>query len=120
MIAETLDRTQKRMVTLVSGQPWASKWWWRGEDKKTFSPQYFLERIWMTVDSASMTNTKPIIGSSNIELVKNATMASSTPSPIEPVSPIINLAGKTLNHKNANRLPQITIISAAKLSFPSK
>ena len=46
------------MVTLVSGQPLASKWWWIGAILKIFLPwRNFLEAICSALEPASATNT---------------------------------------------------------------
>ncbi len=53
---------QKRITTLDSGQPFASKWWWIGAMRKTFLLKSFLDVIWMMHDRVSIMKMNPMNG----------------------------------------------------------
>src|SRR3989338_1833914 len=69
-------------------------------------------------DSDSITSTMLINVNSKAVLVSMATMPKVTPKDMEPVSPMINLAGLMLNHKKASKAPMITPQKVAKSYLP--
>ena len=56
-------RIQNRTITVVSGQPTSSKWWWIGAMRKIRLPVSRKLPTWMITDSVSITNRPPMIGS---------------------------------------------------------
>ena len=50
-------RIQKRMMTVVSGQPPSSKWWWIGAMRKTRRPKSRKLPTWRITDTVSITNS---------------------------------------------------------------
>ena len=69
-------RIQKRMITVVSGQPTSSKWWWTGAMRKIRLPVSLKLPTWMITDIVSNTNSPPMIGSSSGVAVRAARQAS--------------------------------------------
>ena len=53
------------MITVVSGQPASSKWWWIGAMRKTRRWNSRKLPTWRITDSVSNTNSPPMIGSSS-------------------------------------------------------
>ena len=49
--------SQKRMITVVSGQPTSSKWWWIGDirNRRFVRPDALNTPIWMATEPASIT-----------------------------------------------------------------
>src|SRR3989338_472261 len=74
-----------------------------GATRNIFFPNIFRAVIWIISEPLASTSGNAMIGSMSTESVKNAMTVNVVVSPIIPVSPIQNLAGGTLNHKNASR-----------------
>jgi len=79
---------QKRITTLDSGQPFASKWWWTGAMRKTFLLNSFLEVIWMMQERVSITKMNPMNGRIKTWSVSMAMTPSVAPRLRAPVSPM--------------------------------
>src|SRR3989338_6150043 len=72
----------------------------------------------MMTESDSTTSGNAIIGSTSAEFVSIAITPSVVPRLMAPVSPIKNLAGYTLNHKNASIPPAMAEQNIASSILP--
>ena len=70
--ANSPARIQKRTMTVVSGQPRSSKWWWIGAMRNTRRPKSRKLTTWIITDSVSITNRPPMTGSSRWRLAAEA------------------------------------------------
>ncbi len=98
-------RIQNRTITVVSGQPTSSKWWWMGAMRNTRRWKVWNTATWMTTDMVIITNSPPTTGSSRWVLVVNASAPRPVPSASEPVSPMKILAGAAFHHRKPAQLP---------------
>ena len=103
---------QKRTITVISGQPSSSKWWWIGAMRNTRRPVSRNDATWMITDSVSITNRPPRMSSSSCVSVMMARPASSPPMASEPVSPMKIRAGAAFHHRKPADAP---IIAAATM-----
>src|SRR5437763_10656830 len=92
-------RIQKRTMTVVSGQPISSKWWWMGAMRKTRRWNRRKAVTCTTTDSVTSTNTPPTIGRSRWVLVVRARPASPAPMAWAPTSPMKIRAGAAFHHR---------------------
>ena len=86
---------------------------------KIFLPlRSFLEIICAITERVSITNMNPIKGNTSTLSVRKAITAMVAPRVSEPVSPIKNLAGGTLNQRNAEVAPIINPHNVVRIKRP--
>ena len=104
---------QNRTITVNSGQPASSKWWWIGDIRKIAPPEPRNEITCAITDSVSITNSPPMMTSSRRVFVTSASAPNSPPSASAPVSPMKMRAGAAFHHRNPVAAP---IIAAATIA----
>ena len=92
-MASMMEMIQKRTMTLGSGQPFFSKWWWIGAIRKMRLPVSLNEVTCVMTLTASTTKMPPSITESSSFLVQIASMPMPPPSASEPTSPMKTWAG---------------------------
>ena len=80
---------QSRTITVVSGQPESSKWWWIGAIRKSrFPSKRRNTTICKITETVSITKRPPMIGNRRCVLVVRASAARPLPIASDPVSPM--------------------------------
>src|SRR3990167_1597277 len=129
--ADTIPRIQNRMTILDSAQPDSSKWWCRGDMRKTrcvfaysFPRRHLFQRytaVWISTERVSATNIDPASTRSSSCLIRIATAPRMPPMVSAPVSPRKTSAGGALNQRNPRRPPSMpartTVISPAPITL---
>ena len=101
-------------MTVVSGQPSSSKWWWNGAIRKTRRPNTRKLTTWTMTETVSRTKRPPRIGSSRSRLSSRQSAASPDPMASEPVSPIMILAGAAFHHRKPRQAPASATEASAR------
>src|SRR5437764_606927 len=96
---------QNRTITVNSGQPSNSKWWWIGDILKIRRWNPRNEITWRMTEAVSITYRPPRITRSSWVLVVIARAPKKPPSASEPVSPMKIRAGAAFHHRNPATLP---------------
>ena len=95
------------MITVVSGQPISSKWWWIGDmrNSRFVRPDALNTPIWMATEPASITLMPPIRTISSVVFSVSAQNASAEPIASAPTSPMKIRAGAAFHHRNPRQPP---------------
>ncbi len=96
---------QNRTMTVVSGQPTSSKWWWSGAMRNTRRPKTRKLTTWITTDSVTMTNRPPMTGRRSCRFICRHSAARPDPMASEPVSPMKIRAGAAFHHRKPRQAP---------------
>ena len=103
----------RRMITVVSGHPPNSKWWWSGAIRKTRRPSSRKLPTWRMTDTVSMTKSPPMMGNRSAVLVDSASAARPAPMANEPVSPMKIFAGAAFHHRKPAQAPSMAAATTA-------
>lgn len=112
------EMIQKRMMTVVSGQPTSSKWWCTGDMRKRrrVRPDALNTPICSATLPASITFRAQMSGRSMWVFVVTARRPSAPPMPSAPTSPMKILAGAAFHHRNPPHAPAIAAENTARSS----
>src|SRR5262249_25244004 len=91
--AKRIERIQKRTITFGSAHPESSKWWWRGDMRKTRRPVSLKEVTWMMTERTSRTKRPPTRTRRISCLARTATAPMAPPKESDPTSPMKTSAG---------------------------
>ena len=105
-------------MTVVSGHPSSSKWWWIGDirNSRRVRPLALNTAICRATEPASITLSPQISSSSSWVFIVSASSASAEPRPSAPTSPMMIRAGAALNHRKPRQAPPNAAASAARSS----
>ncbi len=102
------------MITVVSGQPRSSKWWWIGAMRKTRRPNSWKLATWIITDRVSTTNRAPMTASRSEMLFMRARPARPAPMARDPVSPMKIWAGDAFHHRKPTHAPVMHAATTAR------
>ena len=103
--AKSPARIQNRTMTVVSGQPMSSKWWWSGAIRNTRRWKTRKLMTWMTTDRVTITNRPPMMTSRRSRFISRQSAARPEPIDSDPVSPMKIFAGAAFHHRKPRHAP---------------
>ncbi len=92
-------------MTVVSGHPASSKWWWIGAIRKMRRWNRRKLMTCMITETVSMTKSPPMMSSRSSRLSSRHSAARPAPMARDPVSPMMILAGAAFHHRNPMHAP---------------
>ena len=110
--------TQNRMITVVSGQPDNSKWWWIGDilNSRLVRPLARKKPICSATDPISIALSPQIKMSSSWVSVVMASIDNAAPMPSAPTSPMKMCAGAAFHHRKPTQAPANAAATTARSS----